>query len=98
MFNENLKRLLKEQGLSQQRFGELLGVSNQSVSAWVQGRKIPRMKMLLAISDLLQCPVNVLVDSEPPHIRQEIDMALNRLTEAQLSEVLNYVKYLGSKK
>lgn len=49
---EKIFRLRTEQGLSQETFGEKLGVSRQSVSKWETDQSIPELDKIVTISDL----------------------------------------------
>ena len=48
---EKIYRLRTEQGLSQETFGEKLGVSRQSVSKWETDQSVPELDKIVAISD-----------------------------------------------
>lgn len=48
---EKIYRLRTEQGLSQEAFGEKLGVSRQSVSKWETDQSVPELDKIVAISD-----------------------------------------------
>lgn len=49
---EKIYRLRTEQGLSQETFGEKLGVSRQSVSKWETDQSVPELDKVVAISEL----------------------------------------------
>lgn len=49
---EKIYRLRTERGLSQESFGESLGVSRQSVSKWETGQSVPELEKIVAISDM----------------------------------------------
>lgn len=63
-FAENLKRIRKEQQLSQEELAELLGVSRQAVSKWEQGMGYPEVETLLLLSDKLSLSLDALMFSE----------------------------------
>lgn len=48
---EKIYRLRTQQGLSQETFGEKLGVSRQSVSKWETDQSVPELDKIVAISD-----------------------------------------------
>ncbi len=98
MFPDNLKKMLRLRRMSQQELADAVGVSNQSVSSWATGQKMPRMKMLMKLCDVLDCPLEALIEEEPFTIRKEVDLALNKLDDMQLIQVLNYAKFLGDMK
>ena len=97
MISENIKKMMKERKISGTELSKRLGVSNQTISAWVNGKKIPRMKMLVDLAEALECPLTALVDPDPTSYRQELDNVLYRLSESQIEEVLNYALYLEKK-
>ena len=47
MLSENLKRIRKDNNLSQEQLAEKLGVSRQSVSKWENGEAYPEMDKVL---------------------------------------------------
>lgn len=49
---EKIYNLRTEQGLSQETFGEKLGVSRQSVSKWETDQSVPELDKIVAISEL----------------------------------------------
>lgn len=48
---EKIYKLRTQQGLSQETFGEKLGVSRQSVSKWETDQSVPELDKIVAISD-----------------------------------------------
>ena len=60
-FGERLKELRVEKGLSQRKFGELLGVCNQTVSFWESGSREPDMDTLVRISDFFDVSTDFLL-------------------------------------
>ena len=48
---EKIFRLRTEQGLSQETFGEKLGVSRQSVSKWETDQSVPELDKIVMISE-----------------------------------------------
>lgn len=49
---EKIYRLRTEQGLSQEAFGEKLGVSRQSVSKWETNQSVPELDKIITISEI----------------------------------------------
>lgn len=49
---EKIYHLRSEKGLSQEAFGDLLGVSRQSVSKWETDQSQPELEKIVAISDM----------------------------------------------
>lgn len=62
--SDNLKRLRKENNLSQEDLAEKLGVSRQSVSKWESGVAYPEMEKLIQISKLFDVGINELLNED----------------------------------
>lgn len=61
---ENLVRLRKLRGLSQQEVAEELDVTRQSISQWEAGRTFPSMQKQIALSQLYGVPLEELYPEE----------------------------------
>ena len=76
--SENLQRLRKEKGLSQEDVAQKLFVSRQSVSKWENGNAEPGVKDLTALADMFGVTLDELVGREPaeglPFIEEDPDM------------------------
>ena len=74
----------KEQDLSQERLGELLGVSRQSIYKWESDASLPEIDKLVAMARLFQVSVGWLLGVEedvPDHEPAEFSEAQRRLVE-----------------
>lgn len=60
-FAENMKRLRKEKGITQETLAEQLGVSSQSVSRWELSICYPDLEMLPSIANFFGVTVDVLL-------------------------------------
>lgn len=74
MLNENIKRVRKLKGLSQQELAVKLNVVRQTVSKWEQGLSVPDSDMLITLSEVLEIPVSKLLgepvdEAEMNHLR-----------------------------
>lgn len=58
-FNEVLKCLLKNKGITQKEFAKMLGVSEPTVSRFINGSRVPRASTATRIFELLDEPVGV---------------------------------------
>ena len=68
MLNENIKKLRKSKGLSQEELAIKLNVVRQTISKWENGLSVPDSSMLIALADELDTSVEVLLGepvSEP---------------------------------
>lgn len=61
MFNENLKNLRKQKGLSQEELAERLHVVRQTVSKWEKGLSVPDADLLIRIAEIFETSVSVLL-------------------------------------
>lgn len=61
---EVLKDLMIENGLSQQKFADILGVNQTTVSQWLLGRKKPGYDSIMAIYEKFDITPNTLMGIE----------------------------------
>ena len=61
MLNENIRELRKAKGLSQEELAVRLNVVRQTVSKWEQGLSVPDADMLVAIGEVFDTPVGILL-------------------------------------
>jgi len=54
-FGSNLRRRIGLNDMTQLKFSEKVGVTNQMVSAWVIGRTTPNISRLKTIAEALNC-------------------------------------------
>ncbi|ANU46707.1 transcriptional regulator [Enterocloster clostridioformis] len=90
MFNENLKRLRKEKGVSQEELAVKLNVVRQTISKWEKGLSVPDAQLLISLSEILETPVSVLLgetieSKESVSDKNAIAEQLSRIN-SQLSE------------
>ncbi|HIZ60497.1 MAG TPA: helix-turn-helix domain-containing protein, partial [Candidatus Dorea faecipullorum] len=57
---EQISRLRKQKGLSQDEFANVLKVSRQTVSNWENEKSYPDLEMLVKISDYFEISVDEL--------------------------------------
>lgn len=58
---EKIYRLRTEQGMSQESFGDTLGVSRQSVSKWETDQSVPELDKIVAISEIFHVSTDYLL-------------------------------------
>ena len=56
--------LRKEKGLTQEQFGEKLGVTNKTISRWENGNHMPNVEMLSLLSKEFDVSINELISGE----------------------------------
>lgn len=58
---KRIKEIRMESGLSQQKFGELLSVSQDTVSLWEKGKSVPTTEFLIAIATNFEISIDYIV-------------------------------------
>lgn len=64
MFAENLKKIRKDKGYTQEELAKKLNVVRQTVSKWEKGLSLPDVDMLSKIVNVLETDVNILLDGQ----------------------------------
>ena len=64
MFAENIKKIRKDKGYTQETLAEKLNVVRQTVSKWEKGLSLPDVDMLSKIVNVLETDVNILLDGQ----------------------------------
>ena len=64
MLNENIKRIRKTKGLSQEELAIKLNVVRQTVSKWENGMSVPDSSMLIMLADELDATVSELLGEQ----------------------------------
>ena len=59
-----IAQLRKEHELSQEKLGEIIGVTNKTISRWETGTYLPSAEMLLSMSKLFDVSVNELLSGK----------------------------------
>lgn len=83
MFQENLKRLRKNKGYTQEELAAKLKVVRQTVSKWEKGLSVPDAEMLLKIAEEFDISVSQLLGAEIEEEQNKSDIAeqLARMNE-----------------
>lgn len=61
MLHENIQRIRKSKGLSQEELALKLNVVRQTVSKWERGLSVPDAELLVTLSEVLDTPVSTLL-------------------------------------
>ncbi|MCM1992430.1 DUF5680 domain-containing protein [Oceanirhabdus seepicola] len=72
-FQEQLQRLRKEKGLSQEKLAEIIGISRQAVAKWEVGKSYPDIARLIALSDFFKVSIDKLVNDYEENCRLSIE-------------------------
>ena len=68
--SENLKRIRKENNLSQEQLAEKLGVSRQAVSKWESGQSYPEMDKVIQICKTFNFNMDELMNENVKEVRE----------------------------
>ena len=103
--SENIKKLRDRYGLTQQDLADIAGVTNKAVSAWETGQKEPRMGAIEKIAKRFGLKKSNLIEEGGMDI-ENIDapgtiaahFEGEDYTEEEIQEILEYAKYIKSKR
>ena len=70
-FAENLRKIRKENNLSQEDLAEKLGVSRQAISKWESASAYPEMDKIIALCDLFNLNIDDLLHKDIKEIKGE---------------------------
>lgn len=65
IFSKNLNKYLQEKKLTQKEVAEAIGVSQQSLNFWVQGRNLPRMDKVQLLAEFFGVRYTDLISDTP---------------------------------
>lgn len=108
MFGDIIKKLRKEQNLTQVDFAAIFKISNGTIAMWETNKRQPDYDMLTRLADYFNVSVDYLLGREEkstytvPENLQGVPVAfsggLEDLTQEDLDEVSKFVEFLKSKK
>ena len=85
-----IKKLREKKGLSQERFGNKIGVSGKSISAYEKGRCVPPTKVLETISKVYNVPAFYICDTNKNDLStiiSEIKLRVGKIEEILESNI-----------
>ncbi len=86
---DNLRRLRREQNMTQEALAEKLGTSFQSVSRWENGTTYPDIEFLPAIARIFGTTVDGLIGCDTRPSDEEMEQIMNDFCEAMEDESLD---------
>ena len=92
-FSDNLKKIRKENNLSQEQLAELLGVSRQAVSKWESSAAYPEMDKILALCEKFDMNIDDLLHKDIREVKgeEESKKKLNQYIEDFLKFVTDTI-------
>ena len=100
MLSDNIKKLRKKKGYSQETLAEQLHVVRQTISKWEKGISVPDAVMLDRMAELFEVPVSVLlgggleVEEEQPSELNEIAQQLAVLNDQLVQQAVRRRKVI----
>lgn len=88
---ENILRLRKQQGISQEQLGERINVTRQTISNWELGETAPNPEQLKLLSKALNISIDELLDNE---IRSVLENKVSN-TEKLAGIIIKILKIIG---
>ena len=92
-FSENLKKIRKDNNLSQEQLAEELGVSRQAISKWESSLAYPEMDKIIALCELFNLNIDDLLHKDIREVKGEEDAKkkLNKYVDDFLNFVTNTI-------
>lgn len=81
MIDENIKRIRKSKGISQEELAVGLHVVRQTVSKWEQGRSVPDAEAVIRMAELLNVSVNEILGDKIDDPRKDLTAELAKANE-----------------
>lgn len=97
-FGDNLRKLRKSKGLSQEELAEKVQVSRQSVSKWETGDAYPEMNNILELCKIFHCRINELVNDsiiDVDSLNEDIRMNVVKFKKEQQSKMKGLSKAIA---
>ena len=97
---DNLKKIRKDNNLSQEDLAEKLGVSRQSVSKWEQGIAYPEMDKVLQLCKMFNLNIDEILNQDIDNVERnkKSKVNVNKYIDEFLNFVTKTVKMFGSMK
>ncbi|MBP5408090.1 MAG: helix-turn-helix transcriptional regulator [Bacilli bacterium] len=96
--SENLKRIRKENNLSQEQLAEKLGVSRQSVSKWESGQAYPEMDKMLQLCEMFHLNIDDLLNQDIKDVnsKKKSKINVNKYIDSFLDFITKTTKMFGA--
>lgn len=92
-FSENLKRIRKENNLSQEQLADELGVSRQAISKWESSQAYPEMDKIIALCNKFHLNIDDLLNKDIKEVKgeEESKRKINSIIDDFLSFITNTI-------
>lgn len=91
--SESLQELMKERNIDQKELAEAIGVTQPTVSNWIQQTKYPRIKRIQQLADYFNVPKSRITKGEKEIQQDTLAAHLDGdFTEEELAEIRKYAE------
>lgn len=96
-FNDSLKRLLAERGITKAQLSRMTGISDSNISDYCSGKKGPTLTNAVAIADAFAISLDELAGRTPPRraIERELLACFRDLSDEGQEVAVNTVRGLS---
>ena len=97
-FKENLRKIRKENNLSQEQLADELGVSRQAISKWESGAAYPEMDKIIALCDKFNLNIDDLLHKDIKEVKgeEESKKKLNSFNNDFLKFITNSINMFSN--
>ncbi|MFZ7646566.1 MULTISPECIES: helix-turn-helix domain-containing protein [Staphylococcus] len=98
---ENLKKLMDDKNVTQKQLSEEIGVSQSTISNWLQELKYPRIGHIQLLADYFNIPKSALTERKDKTQSEQNTMAAHfnkeDLTEEEIEEVNKFIEWIKNR-
>lgn len=95
-FPERLKKLRKENNLSQKKLAEQIGFAYQNIQKYENGTAEPLAKNLKILADIFNVSIDYLVGETNLRYSKELLQKIEKLSQSQQERVVQFIEELVS--
>ena len=97
-FGNNIKKLRRERGITQDQLADVLGISGQAVSRWETGAAMPDISLIPALSSYFNVSSDFLLDINVDSTSEEIDSIIDQINDMADENLIITTARYGLKK
>lgn len=101
ILSRNLQRLMNQHNIDQKELAEAIGVSQPTVSNWIQQTKYPRIKKIQQLADYFNVPKSTLIEDKDNYNTPKttaFHLDGKDLTKEELEDVQKYIDFIREKR
>ena len=97
-FNENLRRVREQKGLSQKDVAEKIGVAKSTYSLYESGNREPNVQTIKKIADVLEVSADELLGINMDATTLAAHFDGDEFTEDELNEIRQFAEFVKNRK